>query len=65
MARGAKTRFLDDAIENGVNSAVAKFPQAFNADEVAALTELPEPQRRQELQVRLKQSQEIDEAFRG
>ena len=65
MARGPKTRFLEDAIENGVDSAVAKFPQAFTADEVAAWTKLPEPQRKQELQKRFKQSQEIDAGFTG
>ena len=63
MARGPKTRFLEDAIENGLDSAVAKFPQAFGADQVATWAKLPEPQRKQELQKEFKKSQEIDNGF--
>ena len=45
MARGPKTRFLDHAIKNGLDSAVRAFPDAFKSDELAALRTLERPLR--------------------
>jgi hypothetical protein len=65
VARGPKTRFLEDAIENGLDSAAAKFPQAFKVDDIAALRELSEAQRKEKLQELLKYWEEIDRGFDG
>jgi hypothetical protein len=61
--RGPKTRFAEDAIAHGLDSAVSKFPDALNADGIAKLRAVTE----KELKVRLKELfaywQEFDDAL--
>lgn len=42
---GPKTRFAAYALENGLESAIHRFPGAFNDEEIAKLRELDAPLR--------------------
>ena len=69
MARGPKTRFFEEAIANGLDSAVDKFPYAFRGDEGdtlgdlrAELGALNEQERKERLQELFNYWQAFDDA---